>query len=108
MTRGEMPRRGTLIVVAVVSLLAFAFANRGFSISQTTSSQENVQTLKDAKLAWQECNTESFGGYGQSVFRSKVPGGWFVVIKQEHPQPISPSLTFYPDPNHIWNGTSLE
>lgn len=35
-----------------------------------------------------------------SVLRSKVPGGWLVLADA--------SLTFYPDPEHVWDGTSPE
>lgn len=34
------------------------------------------------------------------VSRAKVPGGWLVVA-------AGSSLTFYPDPQHAWNGESL-
>ena len=35
-----------------------------------------------------------------SIGRAKVPGGWLVVAGGS-------SVTFYPDPNHAWDGTSL-
>jgi hypothetical protein len=37
------------------------------------------------------------GGY--SVARAKVPGGWLIAI--------GTGVTFYPDPEHSWNGLSL-
>jgi len=36
------------------------------------------------------------------VLRTKVPGGWLVAAG------AGPSLTFYPDPEHRWDGTSLD
>jgi hypothetical protein len=35
--------------------------------------------------------------------RAKVPGGWFIMFMIS----LSPTMTFYPDPNHEWNGDSL-
>jgi hypothetical protein len=34
-----------------------------------------------------------------SVARAKVPGGWLVVL--------GTGVTFYPDPEHTWNGESI-
>jgi len=35
--------------------------------------------------------------------RAKVPGGWFVLITQ----PAVRGSFFYPDPEHLWDGSSL-
>lgn len=35
-----------------------------------------------------------------SFFRAKVPGGWLLMMMGE-------GFTFYPDPNHKWDGKSL-
>ncbi|HST22198.1 MAG TPA: hypothetical protein VLR90_13830 [Blastocatellia bacterium] len=42
------------------------------------------------------------------TFRAKVPGGWLVVVRIEGGLAVSPSVTFYPDPEHEWDGNSLE
>lgn len=34
------------------------------------------------------------------VLRAKVPGGWLVLVEGK-------GLTFYPDPNHEWDGNTL-
>jgi hypothetical protein len=34
-----------------------------------------------------------------AALRAKVPGGWLVTV--------SSSVTFYPDPDHVWDGASL-
>jgi hypothetical protein len=36
--------------------------------------------------------------------RAKVPGGWFVMVEQM----LGTGAFFYPDPDHSWDGTSLE
>ena len=37
------------------------------------------------------------------VKRAKVPGGWLVLIMTHN----GSGVTFYPDPNHLWDGNSL-
>ncbi len=43
-------------------------------------------------LVWQELDAK--------VRRAKVPGGWLVLANGD-------GLAFYPDPEHVWDGTSL-
>ena len=55
-----------------------------------------------------------------SMHRAKVPGGWLVHISGEiWPTMATPigipflpvlgmTMTFYPDPEHLWDGASLE
>jgi len=38
-----------------------------------------------------------------SVYRARVPGGWLVFTWWGSSYS---GLTFYPDPNHQWDGTS--
>ena len=45
------------------------------------------------KLQWEGLSAEG-------VRRAKVPGGWLVAIG-------AGALTFYPDPDHTWDGASL-
>jgi hypothetical protein len=39
-----------------------------------------------------------------TTYRTKVPGGW--LIRTEACEGVG--LTFYPDPNHKWDGNSLK
>jgi hypothetical protein len=43
---------------------------------------------------------EKLSAAPHSIARAKVPGGWLVVYGNS-------SLAFYPDPDHAWNGESL-
>ncbi len=38
--------------------------------------------------------------YKKPMMRAKVPGGWLVVYGKDF-------ITFYPDPDHKWDGSSL-
>ena len=37
-----------------------------------------------------------------AIYRSKVPGGWLVAVRPHD------SLTFVPDPQHEWDGGSVD
>lgn len=37
------------------------------------------------------------------VYRTKIPGGWLVVVSQQE----GCGATFVPDPEHRWDGNSL-
>jgi hypothetical protein len=87
---------------------AFVRKNDGSSAPQTVAAEEGTKSLPNAQLVWQECKSGSIGGYRQIIHRSKVPGGWLVVLKQEPSETAGPSFTFYPDPQHVWDGTSLD
>ena len=39
----------------------------------------------------------------EGIFRAKVPQGWLILLKADQP-----TLLFYPDENHRWDGGSLE
>lgn len=57
------------------------------------------------QLIWQELKSSREGGRvftpGWEIHRSKVPGGWLILVIN------NPSgLTFYPDPEHKWDGSS--
>ncbi len=50
-------------------------------------------------LKWEKLATD----YSCPVYRAKVPGGWLVSISGYEGE----GLTFYPDPSHEWDGSSL-
>ena len=50
-------------------------------------------------LAWE--HVENIGS--PFCLRARVPGGWFVLVQYEG----AVSITFYPDPEHEWDGNSL-
>jgi len=43
------------------------------------------------------------------VLRAKVPGGWLVAVCKQFRTDLvrDYSCTFYPDPNHMWDGSSI-
>jgi len=39
----------------------------------------------------------------EGMFRAQVPGGWLILLKADQP-----TLFFYPDRNHKWDGGSMD
>ncbi|MEM9511073.1 MAG: hypothetical protein AAF978_00060 [Cyanobacteria bacterium P01_E01_bin.48] len=56
-------------------------------------------------LVWEklECTNQPVGGLG--AWRAKVPGGWLVAVRCGGGE--GAGVTFYPDPEHQWDGSSL-
>ncbi|MBC8493153.1 MAG: hypothetical protein H8D43_05140 [Chloroflexi bacterium] len=73
------------------------------TLYSAAASDEKERTVR---LNWEEIETSDI--YLQ-ILRAKVPGGWLVVALNPNDERASyaPSIGFYPDPNHTWNGSSL-
>lgn len=58
-------------------------------------------------LKWEPIPTifpsNNSSGIYQTIYRAKVPGGWIITNTYTSMSPI----TFYPDPDHKWDGSSL-
>lgn len=52
-------------------------------------------------LRWEEIKCEPH--VDGSLYRAKVPGGWLLLRDKYY----GVSITFYPDPDHRWDGSSL-
>ena len=52
----------------------------------------------DKKIVFEDNGTDSV--YRKPMARAKVPGGWLVIYNKE-------SISFYPDPDHKWDGSAL-
>ena len=63
-----------------------------------------TQGAEQPKLVWEELNSLRVGILkgGWAVYRTKVRGGWLVLVSN-----VAITLTFYPDPEHNWDGGSL-
>ena len=53
-------------------------------------------------LYWEDLGYSNYN-YSDAMYRSKVPGGWLIMVRGS----TAPGLTFLPDPNHKWDGNSL-
>ena len=63
-------------------------------------------TQEAEPLVWEKLKSSRKGGgiftLNWNVHRTKVPGGWLVLVIHN-----ATGLTFYPDPEHEWDGWSL-
>lgn len=50
-------------------------------------------------INWEVLKSNASG----TIYRAKVPGGWLVRMSGYEAE----GLTFYPDPDHEWDGSSL-
>jgi len=64
------------------------------------------QQAERPELVWEELDSSrSEGGMFKldwKVHRAKVPGGWLVLVMHN-----ASGITFFPDPEHKWDGGSL-
>ena len=51
-------------------------------------------------MVWEKLPSDDFFSL---VRRAKVPGGWLVYVCYG----ATAGVTFYPDPDHTWDGSSL-
>jgi hypothetical protein len=52
---------------------------------------------------------QNISSHSPGMYRTKVPGGWLVMVTVECAGTCTeqPGLTFYSDPQHTWDGSSL-
>jgi len=63
-------------------------------------------------LEWEAVESTGSHNHVGRVERARVPGGWLVMAygwteDYGHPTSCPLGLTFYPDPDHEWDGNSL-
>ena len=67
--------------------------------------------MKDVQIVWETIQTKTeenrlalgLTATHELVRRAKVPGGWLVAVSLLGVN----GVTFYPDPEHLWDGNSL-
>jgi len=64
-----------------------------------------ARKTESRQLAWERLESAREDGgmfkLDWEVHRAKVPGGWLVLVLHN-----TQGLTFYPDPDHEWDGAS--
>lgn len=94
-------KTSSLVIVAAAGLMSLLLLN-------SSPAQQPVKSEKSDKPAmlW----SSSTSNYQNEVSRTKVPGGWFVVVTRtltlRDSKRISLGAFFYPDPEYKWDGTS--
>ena len=58
-------------------------------------------------VVWEALSQQGLSGHSDCALRrARVPGGWLVLFHEPYGRE-SGSITFYPDPHHLWDGGSL-
>ena len=107
-------------VVAVVGVATLLYATYAVHVSQaqTPSGQQAAGEAEKAtspQLVFKYMGTGGGKPYNVSLSRSKVPGGWLIIAISDlqggghgpGSNTAAGGLTFYPDPDHKWDGSSL-
>lgn len=68
-------------------------------ISEVADEAPAASAAAPAKAPEATLKFERLNAIPHSVARAKVPGGWLILAGGS-------SVTFYPDPDHAWNGES--
>ena len=95
--------RPWLLVLAALTLGLVTYAVLGVA---KAAPQQAVRQFEEPRgMNWQ--HVWSLGS--QHLARAKVPGGWLVLLETRGRQGITSGggITFYPDPKHTWNGSTL-
>jgi hypothetical protein len=58
----------------------------------------------DSKIKWEKLGSEQ----NLETYRSKVPGGWLITVRTGAGAWAGLGVSFMPDPDHSWDGCSLE
>ena len=76
---------------------AFQSAAAGVAAKEETPAAPARQSVPEPDPA--RLQFEALSSNVQGLSRAKVPGGWLVASEQG-------SVTYYPDPKHVWKGDS--
>lgn len=92
-------------VLGLVALLYALYVVQTAQAQPSSSGKPEVRKVKEqpaATVRFEELRTLNSAHWG--IYRSKVPGGW-LVASFGHSGDMA--LTFYPDPDHKWDGNSI-
>lgn len=73
-------------------------------IDMSIFSKQPIPTLKWQKIK----NTGPLSAERAETYRTQVPGGWLLSLTDANGTGRGIGITFVPDPNHEWDGNSLE
>ena len=103
-------------VLATIAIAALLYVGTGlrrerqFSGPAASAGTLYAQEANKHALVWNE--VPSFGILpGSAMYRTKITGGWLVfgvIPSARNSEPVASGLTFVPDPDHKWDGTSLK
>jgi len=71
---------------------------------------DNAQAAVESQPARRQLAFNRLPTNSQShwIERAKIPGGWLVTSGRPYDEKPIVSITFVPDPNHEWDGKSID
>lgn len=97
-------------VVVGLFVIGYGLYPRGDELSPSLASfayaADAGPTTIEKKLVFQSLTTQM-----GAVKRAKVPGGWLVIFDvngDSNSYTRGAGITFFPDPSHQWDGSSLK
>ena len=88
-----------VLAVAIAFVIGFSIARPADVAAQPDN--RAIDSDVDFKRGTFTIEGKGFAGQAGKYTRAKVPGGWFVQFG-------SGSEFFYPDPDHTWDGKSMD
>lgn len=88
---------------AVPSLLAAVAFGAGILLGPGASRAQDRFARPRQPLRWEYVSGTP------AISRARVPGGWLVTVEQATTRgPFQTGIAFYPDPEHRWDGGSID
>ena len=98
--------------LAVAGVLGLYYVGHGLQSDNDTAwrmpgeSQVVAQERAGRILEWQSLVSKGTG-FTVSLYRTKVPGGWLILLSPSSSGRSDSGVTFLPDPEYKWDGNSL-
>jgi hypothetical protein len=99
-------------VLATAAVLGLFYVGHGLhengDPSALPTSMAFGQEPAKAVFRWRDLDRALW--LGGDSYRAKVPGGWLVLVRalQRDGNSTPGGLTFVPDPEHTWDGSTLQ
>ncbi len=97
-------------VVAVLGIVALVYATHAIVRTQAQTMIPGKPAAERTMATGPSLAFKDISSSGRPFFtqfsRSKVPGGWLIAAISTTNRECH-GLTFYPDPDHTWDGSSL-
>ena len=100
--------------LAVAGVLGLFYVGHGLHSGQDAVWQLPAGNVAMAQekvsrtLEWQRLLSKQLIGPASLIFRTKIPSGWLVLLRPSGTNGVESGVTFVPDPDHKWDGNSLD
>jgi hypothetical protein len=102
--------------MAIIAVLTLLWVGRGLHRADSAgvpsllsaAQAEQPASARTKPFVWEVISSEGNSTeYDVRTRRAKVPGGWLVEQIEVRSKSIGAGITFYPDADHRWDGSTL-